>query len=214
MKADHLRQYILFAILLSALGTIPAAGHEDHNKKSPSVVTSVAGNANSVVETPAAATPISRSSHSEFPTLHPLIVHFPIMLIILAAVLQLISLGVFRSEMAWLVICFAFAGAVTAWLSSNTFHPHTAGLNENAQRLLLEHEQFASLTFWFTVAGLAVKTLSNFVLKRSWWSEAVATLLLAAAAAAVAMAGHHGAELVHKEGVGPRGEFLETHDHR
>lgn len=212
MKTDLLGRYILVA-LFAVLGTMPVAGHDDHNKKPLTVISGTSSNTNSVVNPLAAASPTPRGSHSEFPTLHPLIVHFPIMLIILAAVLQLLSLRVFQKEIGWLVLALAFVGAITAWLSSNTFHPHTVGLTESAQQLLLEHEQYASLTFWFTVAGLAVKALSNFVLKRAWWSESVATLLLIGAAVAVAIAGHHGAELVHKEGVGPRGDFLEAHDH-
>lgn len=212
MKTDLLGRYILVASF-AVLGTMPVAGHDDQNKKPLTVISGTSSNTNSAVNALPIATPTPRASHSEFPTLHPLIVHFPIMLIILAAVLQLISLGVFRNEIGWLILALTFVGAITAWLSSNTFHPHTVGLNESAQQLLLEHEQYASLTFWFAVAGLAVKALSNFVLKRAWWSESVATLLLAGAAVAVAMAGHHGAELVHKEGVGPRGDFLEAHDH-
>ncbi len=213
MKPDHLRRYLIVALLLSAIGTITVPGHDDHNKKPSIVVSNINGNTNSATDIPVSASPSPRAGHSEFPTLHPLIVHFPIMLIILAAVLQVISLGAFRKEMGLLVVCFTFAGALTAWLSSNTFHPHTSGLNENAQRLLLEHEQFASFAFWLALAGLVVKAASNFLFKRAWWTETAATLLLVAAAVAVAITGHHGAELVHKEGVGPRGDFLETHAH-
>ena len=214
MKTDSLVQFILVAgLLICSFAVAAIFAHEAHNKNTSNIVANVNSNANSVDQAPAAATAAPRANPTEFPTLHPLIVHFPIMLIILAAVLQLTSFGVFRKEFGWLVLSFSLVGAVTAWLSSNTFHPHTSGLNENAQRLLLEHEQYASLTFWFAAAGFVVKALSNFIFNRAWWSETVATLLLVGAAVAVAVAGHHGAELVHKEGVGPRGDFLETHDH-
>jgi hypothetical protein len=115
--------------------------------------------------------------------------------------------------MSWAVIGLSLLGAVGAWVASNIFHPHTAGLSENAQRLLAEHEVYAEYTIWLAAAGFAVKVISNFALRRKWWSEAIVTLLLAGAAIAVGLAGHHGAELVHKEGVGPQGNFLEKHDH-
>lgn len=212
MRTDSLTKFILVAgLLIWSFGSAAIFAHEAHNKNTSNIVSN--SNANSVDQAPSAAAPMPRANPTEFPTLHPLIVHFPIMLIILAAVLQLFSLAVFRKEFGWLVLSFSLVGAVTAWLSSNTFHPHTSGLNENAQRLLLEHEQYASLTFWFAAAGFVMKALSDSVFKRAWWSEVVVTLLLVAAAVAVAVAGHHGAELVHKEGVGPRGDFLEAHDH-
>ncbi len=203
---------IIFVVLLFAIIGGEVSAHEGHNTNKPARNATAESNAN-VEALPAATAHDPRGGVSEFPTLHPLIVHFPIVLIILAAILQIVSFTVFRNELSWLVIAFTLFGSVTAWLSSNTFHPHTTGLTENSQRLLLEHELYASLTFWFAVAGLAAKSASKLILKSRWWSELAATLLLAAAAGAVAITGHHGAELVHKEGVGPRGDFLEAHDH-
>lgn len=203
-----------FVVLLLAcsFGTACIFAHEGHNKNASNSVSTVNTNTSSVGEVNAAAPPAPRAGVSEFPTLHPLIVHFPIMLIILAAALQMVSWMVYREQIGWLVLWLTLLGAVTAWLSSNMFHPHTTGLSENAQRILLEHEQYASLTFWFALFGLVAKALSSFVFKRVWWCETVATLFLIGSAVAVAIAGHHGAELVHKEGVGPRGDFLEAHD--
>lgn len=217
------RSYIkLFAPLLLVLaiacGAVTTLGHEAHNKNaSTSANAAVTSDANAVLTT--VATPSSEvtvetaESLTEFPTLHPLVVHFPIMLIILAAAFQIVSLFVFRREMGWSVVFLALLGTIGAYLSSNVFHPHTAGLTENAQRLLVEHELFADYTFWLGAAGLVLKIVSQFILARRWWSEAATTIVLLGAAVAVAIAGHHGAELVHKEGVGPRGNFLEMHDH-
>lgn len=193
--------------------------HEAHNTKpAANTANSAQVNANPAqnaegISSPAVPAPAPNDAVAEFPTYHPLIVHFPIVLIILAAVLQVLSHGLFRRELGWLVLALSLLGAVSAWLSSNVFHPHTAGLSENAGRLLLEHEQYAAIALWLAVGGLVVKAVSTFLLKRKWWSEAVVTVLLAGSAIAVAVTGHHGAELVHKEGVGPRGQFLETHNH-
>ena len=194
--------------------------HEAHNKNTANTngaagETQGANSAGQSVPTPSTeVTAPSTSAHvEEFPTLHPLVVHFPIMLIIMAAAFQVVSLFVFRREMGWVVVVMAFLGSVGAYLASNVFHPHTTGLTENAQRLLVEHEFYAAYSLWLAAAGFVVKVISQFLLDRRWWSETVVTVVLLGAAIAVAWAGHHGAELVHKEGVGPRGNFLEMHDH-
>lgn len=193
---------------------ISAEGHERHNKNtSNTAVLSI--KEDTVAESTSVSSVSDQDTHSisEFPTYHPLVVHFPIVLIIIAAVFQLVSLVVFRSEMSWAVLFLSLFGAIGAYLASNVFHPHTTALVENAQRLLAEHEFYADMTFWLAAAGFFAKVFSNFVFKRRWWSETVVTALLIGSAIAVSLAGHHGAELVHKEGVGPKGAFLETHDH-
>lgn len=214
--------FVLFIIGISA-AAVPA--HEAHNKAAANAnaVANVFVNSERSSETDKAGTsepaPVGEtveqpSVHtSSFPTLHPLVVHFPIVLIILAAIIQLTSLFIFRRELGWTVLFLSAFGAAGAYLSSNVFHPHTAGLSDHAQRLLTEHELYADWTFWLAVAGLAVKAISTFLLERKWWSEAIASVALILAATAVGLAGHHGAELVHKEGVGPQGKFLEMHDH-
>lgn len=211
---------LLFWVSICAPGVL---AHEGHNKNAANVNANSAASSEQRKDANATAEPVQQpdsvadpnaGSHTaEFPTLHPLVVHFPIVLIILAAIIQLASLFVFRRELSWLVVFLAAFGAVGAYLSSNVFHPHTTGLSENAQRLLTEHELYADWTFWLAVAGLFAKGISNFFLDRKWWSEGVASVALILAATAVAVAGHHGAELVHKEGVGPQGKFLEKHDH-
>lgn len=214
MKIKVFASFLLILLMFGA-----SFAHEKHGNKNANANcdanANTPANANGAAshpEHPAEDLP-TRQPVSEFPTLHPLIVHFPIMLILLAAVLQVVSFLGFRREMCWIVLTLTTAGVVTAWLSSNVYHPHTTGLSESAQRLLSEHELYAGLTFWFALAAVIVKGVSVF-LKRPWWSEVPATVLLAVAATTVSIAGHHGAELVHKEGVGPQGQFLEAeHDH-
>jgi uncharacterized membrane protein len=211
-------------ILLLLVGALsvsvpPGYAHEAHNKNTANTNPSAdqaqpLNEAGQPVPTPSSDVSAASTAHvEEFPTLHPLVVHFPIMLIILAAAFQVVSMLVFRREMGWVVVVMTFLGAVGAYLASNVFHPHTTGLTENAQRLLVEHELYAAYSLWLAAAGFVLKSVSHFFLERRWWSEAVVTVVLLGAAIAVAWAGHHGAELVHKEGVGPRGNFLEMHDH-
>ena len=209
--------FVLCLTIIAGVGV--SLGHEAHNKNAAantamnSSTQAPLSNTEQTPSTTADPTTAMAGPVTEFPTLHPLVVHFPIMLIIMAAAFQVVSIAVFQREMGWTVIVLSLLGVIGAYLSSNVFHPHTQGLTENAQRLLQEHELYAQYSLWLAGAGFILKLISAFVFKRKWWSDAMVTIVLLGAAIAVAVAGHHGAELVHKEGVGPRGNFLEMHDH-
>ncbi len=75
------------------------------------------------------------------------------------------------------------------------------------------HEQMATLTQWFSLGALIAKILSLTIFNRRWWIEAIATVLLVLCAATVSVAGHHGAVLVHMNGIGPMGNHLESEEH-
>ncbi len=188
-------------------------GHEkeNHNKAPANVAANGSVPGANTADSPMAGEP--SAGLTEFPTIHPMIVHFPIVLLIVGAFVQIASQFVFRRELSWMVLVFVLTGAVGAYLASYVFHPHTTGLSANAERLLLEHELYADYTVWLAIAALIAKGISIIALKRVWWSETIVSLLLIGSAVAVALAGHHGAELVHKEGVGAKGAFLEMHDH-
>jgi uncharacterized membrane protein len=149
----------------------------------------------------------------EFPTLHPLVVHFPIMFLLIAAIMQLAGFFVFKRELSWIVLVLLILGFIGAYVAGKYVHPHTHGLTERAATILAEHDLYADWTVWLSGLGSVLKIVSHFALKRKLWAEAIVALVLIGAAYAVSMAGHHGAQLVHIEGVGPQGKFLEMHDH-
>lgn len=148
---------------------------------------------------------------SAFPNYHPLVVHFPIVLLIVATLLQIWSMFGYRKELGVAALVTLLAGVISAWLASNVFHAHVVSLPDNVLPLFEEHERFAAYTFWFSLAAVVLKGISLFLLKRKWWSEAIVVILLLAASVFVSITGHHGAQLVHIEGVGPKGTFLESH---
>jgi uncharacterized membrane protein len=187
--------------------------HDKHPTPSPNPTPSIEQPGATIEKTIQPLVEPARGRVDRFPTLHPLVVHFPIMLLLLAATLQIVALFVFKREIGWIVLSMTILGCIGAYLASNVFHPHTTGLTEIAQRLLLEHELYAQVTFWFALAAAFAKGVSIYF-NRPLWGEVPAIILLIVAAGAVTFAGHHGAELVHKEGVGPQGRFLEVdHDH-
>ena len=148
-----------------------------------------------------------------FPNYHPLIVHFPIVLLIIASLIQLFTFFVFKNELSWVVLALLAFGVLTAWLSSNTFHADPDTLTGRAREIFETHERMANLTWWFSLCALLFKIVSRFILKRNVWIEILVSILLIISTVTVSIAAHHGAMLVHIEGIGPKGNHLDTHEH-
>lgn len=153
------------------------------------------------------------ASFNDFPTLHPIIVHFAIVLIILAAVLQLLNINLMKNEISWIVTGILLVGVAAAWFASKNFHPHTHGLSEHAKLVLAQHDKWADLTIYFGFIALALQIVNHFVFKAKRWASALVAIVLAISAYSVAHAGHYGAQLVHIEGIGPQGKYLEMEHH-
>jgi uncharacterized membrane protein len=147
----------------------------------------------------------------DFPSLHPLIVHFAIVLIVIATFLQIINVWLMKREFAWVITGCIVIGFNTALVASTKLHPHTAGLSEHAKLVLQQHDLYADWTLY--LAGLAgtLQIINLFVFKQKRWAVAVVSIAMIAATYCVIHAGHYGAQLVHIEGVGPQGKFLEQH---
>ncbi|GAB3200870.1 putative membrane protein [Pontibacter aydingkolensis] len=150
---------------------------------------------------------------ADFPNKHPLIVHFPIVLLLVAAAVALCNIFFLRKELDWVVTIATLIGFVAAFVATKYAHPHTTGLTDHAQLVLDQHDLYADWTVYLGGFGLAAQLISQFLFKGRRWSVLVAALVLTGAAYAVAMAGHYGAQLVHIEGVGPQGRYLETEHH-
>ena len=170
---------------------------------------------------------------SDFPSMHPLIVHFAIVLIIVAAAIQLLNVIILKKELAWIITAILLIGFLAAWFAANNFHPHTHGLSEHAKLVLEQHDKFAEWTINTAMVGLALQIIYLFLLKYnkamkttpvegvdgfasnlSRISVIVIAIVLLSSAYCVSRAGHYGSQLVHIEGVGPRGKFLEMeHEH-
>lgn len=150
----------------------------------------------------------------DFPTLHPLIVHFAIVLIIVAAGIQLLNLYFMKKEIAWIITAILFVGVLAAWVAGRNFHPHTHGISDHAQLVLDQHDKWADWTTYSGIIALILQGVNLFVYKDKRWAAAVVAVVLAVSSFSVASAGHYGSQLVHIEGIGPQGKFLEMgHSH-
>jgi len=149
----------------------------------------------------------------DFPSIHPLIVHFAIVLIIVAAGIQLLNIYFMKKEIAWIITAILFAGVLTAWLAGKNFHPHTHGISEHAKLVLDQHDRWADWTIYSGIVALILQAINLFIFKDKRWPVALVTLVLAVSAYSVSRAGHYGAQLVHIEGIGPQGKYLEMEHH-
>lgn len=149
----------------------------------------------------------------QFPNLHPLFVHFPIVLLLLAFLSQLISLFYMRislSKVTLALLAGAFIGAIFA---AEIFHAHPENLDNQAREVFETHMHYAMWTLWLSGIALLLKILSHFVFRAALWSEIIVAIFLIAPTFTVCMAGHLGSQLVYIEGVGPKGNHVELHHH-
>ena len=129
-----------------------------------------------------AAAPFSTNPNpglSEFPSKHPMIVHFPIVLLLVAFFTQLASFFIWGKELSMVTLVLLAGGAIGAYIASNFAHPHTTELNDVAAQLLTLHEDYAAYAKWSSIVALVLKTISHFFLKRKLWGEILIALILA-----------------------------------
>lgn len=148
---------------------------------------------------------------SDFPNLHPLVVHVPIVLILLGAALQAVLVFKDWQQVRWgtlLVLAGGFAGALAA---STVFHAEPAGLGRRAAAVFAAHEKYASYTLWLSGITLLLRGVGDFFKIQRRAYEILVLAFALAAAGVLSVAGHRGAQLVYVEGVGPQGHLLSKH---
>lgn len=140
--------------------------------------------------------------------LHPAIVHFPIVLLLLGAPLAVVSVFLTRWHLPLLtaaVLVLGGAGAFVATWTGGEAAELAGELPGSGEKVLDEHEEWGerARNAGIVAAVLAVAAaalVSKPVAGRS--VGAVAALAAIAAAFSVAQAGHYGGQVVYKHGVG------------
>lgn len=154
-----------------------------------------------------------KANLDDFPNLHPLVVHFPIVLLLLGGILQLIQLFVLKRNLDWVILLCVGTGFIGAYIAGVYAHPHTHDLSEIAKKVLEQHDRYAEWTIYASALGAVLKLGSLFLLRENKIFEILVFLVLGFAAYSVSEAGHYGSQLVYIEGVGPQGEYLESEGH-
>ena len=148
-------------------------------------------------------------SLSDFPTLHPVVVHAPVTLIPIAFLFSLLNLRSNHRMFIWLTLGFAVAGLLGGVVAAFPLHPHTTGLSEAAKVTLQKHDFFAYGTLWLTSAAVLVALFCVWRPTRIIKAGLCAVLLFSTLA--VAITGHYGGTLAYVHGIGVQGQFLSTH---
>ena len=144
----------------------------------------------------------------EFPNLHPLIVHFPIVLLLLAMLAQF-SVLFFPNNMLikWLAFLLLLTGCFGTFIAIQTAVHISGDADDKAIEIFEAHQRFGNLTFWFSLAATVIRFVTlKWIKKKSL--EIILAILLIAISVFVTITGHHGAQLVHVYDVGPKGNSV------
>lgn len=135
--------------------------------------------------------------------LHAMIVHFPIALLLvgfLSEIIGLISKRPFFRQASFYLLLLAAAGAITAYLTGDAAGEGMEGGSlEKAMNL---HEQAATITLWLTIAAALARLASELLKKNKQWLKIITFVIFAAAVAGVSWTGYLGGQLVFKHAAG------------
>jgi uncharacterized membrane protein len=140
--------------------------------------------------------------------LHPAIVHFPIVLLLLGAPLAIIAIFLRKWHLPWLVALVLTTGALGAIAATWTGGQDEEVLGEltaSADTILEQHEEWGERTRNVAVLAAALALLAAAFTKLPKASIPIGVLAAMASLAAalcVAQAGHYGGLLVYKHGAG------------
>lgn len=136
--------------------------------------------------------------------LHPMIVHFPIALLIIAFLADLAGIVFkrdFFSKVGFLLLALGTAGLIAAFFSGNYA---AGGLTEaGTLKMAIErHEDAAELTLWLMIITFLVRL--GLILARKYQGavRVVPILLFLIAVLSMARTGYYGGELVFKHAAG------------
>ncbi len=147
-------------------------------------------------------------SHKDFPTLHPMVVHIPVILIPLALIFAIISIFSFNKLFFKLGVGFLLFGIIGGFIAAFPMHPHTINLDQNALNTLSKHDFFAYTTLWLGT----ISVLLGLVYFRLPWRPiklAYITILLFTVMS-VSITGNYGGKLAYIHGIGVQGQYLNT----
>jgi uncharacterized membrane protein len=135
--------------------------------------------------------------------LHAMIVHFPVALVLVAFVSELIGYILkkpFYLQASFYILVLAGLGAIVAYITGNAAGDGMDG--GSLQKALESHEGSATFTLWLTIAAAGAKIVIYFVKNEMRWLKILAFILLFAAAGSVARTGYLGGQLVFKHAAG------------
>lgn len=140
--------------------------------------------------------------------LHPAIVHFPIVLILIGTLVAVAAAFTRRWQLPWIaagLLLAGAAGAVAATWTGDEEQEMAGELSSQAEKILEEHEEWGEATRNSAIAAALLACTALAVGRFPLLSRGLAvTTVLAAVASSycVVQTGHYGGQLVYKHGTG------------
>lgn len=130
--------------------------------------------------------------------LHPMLVHFPIALIAIGFLSELVYLflkkEVFLTKMGYSLLIIGTIAACATWLSGDLFTSEMAGAAGDVRET---HELFATITIILLIVTSTLRSLSLFLKKENLFIKNFVFVLYALAAISVSITGFFGGTLVY-----------------
>lgn len=130
--------------------------------------------------------------------LHPMLVHFPIALIAIGFLSELVYLFVKKevclTKMGYYLLMVGTIAACATWLSGNLFTSEMAGAAGDVRET---HELFATITVILLIITSTLRSFSLFFKKETPIVKNIVFVLYALAAAGVSITGFFGGTLVY-----------------
>ena len=146
----------------------------------------------------------------DFPNLHPLVVHFPIVLLLLACLTQLAILYFPKNEnLKWLTFFLLITGCLGAFIAVQTAVHVNGDADDKAIEIFETHRLLGLFTAWFSLGATALRLITIKWFRKKWL-EIILTIVILSTGIFVTIAGHHGAQLVYIYNVGPQGNNVMT----
>ncbi len=136
--------------------------------------------------------------------LHPMVVHFPIALILVALLFDMVSLFTQRelfSKMALYLLLLGTLGLIAAFLTGDLAE-ESVEKTRALHRVLETHEEAGELAMWFMIVVAAARLAMVYFRRNQGvfqWAGLVAVLI---GAILVIRTAYYGGELVYKHGAG------------
>lgn len=136
--------------------------------------------------------------------LHPMIVHFPIALLIVGFLAEILSFFLkkdFFSKASFYLLLLGAVGMIAAYISGNAAGD---GITEaGALGTALEtHEHAAELSVWIISIAALVRVVFAFIKKEAGIFKLIGLALFFAAVLSIIQTGHYGGQLVYKHAAG------------
>ncbi len=140
------------------------------------------------------------------PNIHPLIVHFPIALLLVAALIDFVGVWVRKSaSVRWMATTLYTLGALTAFAALRTGEQAADMMNipAMAQTTLTSHADWAHYTLYFFGGYALVRLIAGFADKKNRLGVSLPLFLIGAGGMfLVYQTAEHGGELVYAHGIG------------